>query len=83
MKRLRILPEMWANTSWPLVIFTLNMVPARTAETVPSTSTALSSPPLMPLRILGPTSGRGPEGRADLPCDLPAGLLKFAIDVVA
>jgi hypothetical protein len=41
---------------------------------------ALSSPPLMPLRIFGPASGLGPEGLAeDLPWGLPAGLLKFAI----
>ena len=38
MKRLRILPEIWANTSCPLAKRTLNMVPAKTAQTVPSRS---------------------------------------------
>ena len=69
MNRLRIFPEMCARTSWSLGSLTLNMVPARTAEMVPSTSTALSSPsapfmgplwsvrrlrrPPPPLRLLG------------------------------
>ena len=42
MKRLRILPAMWAKTSCPLGRRTLNMVPASTAQIVPSTSTWLS-----------------------------------------
>lgn len=38
MKFLRILPEMWARTSWPLGNATRNIVPGRTCVTVPLNS---------------------------------------------
>ena len=38
MKFLRILPEMWASTSWPLGSATRNMVPGKTWVTVPVNS---------------------------------------------
>src|SRR5215472_9823526 len=38
MKRLRILPEIWARTSWPFSSLARNIVPASTAVMRPSTS---------------------------------------------
>src|SRR5688572_30316887 len=42
MKCLRILPEMWARTAWPLSSFTRNMALGRVSSTVASTSIASS-----------------------------------------
>ena len=38
MKFFRILPEMWASTSWPLGRATRNIVPGSTCVTVPMSS---------------------------------------------
>ena len=42
MKRLRILPEMWASTVWLFANATWNMVPGNTEVIVPSISIVLS-----------------------------------------
>lgn len=85
MKRLRILPEIWASTSCPLGRRTLNMVPASTAQMVPSTSISLSEFSSLGADLLKcllplwrpPPCGRGrfgpPPGRGPPPVLAPPG----------
>jgi hypothetical protein len=39
---MRILPELWASTSWPLSVFTLKVAFLRDSTTVPSSRMACS-----------------------------------------
>src|SRR3954467_3451206 len=77
MKFFRNFPEICASTTCPFASCTLNIVPGRTATTLPSTSIALLSRDMVNAVLARWAVGHGVGRQNHLVRQIPAGLVKL------